>query len=659
MADDKYKILGASIYADLGGADNVAKLIHCMTRLRISVKDEARVDFAALKQIREVIGVVQADPLQVVLGPGVVDKVARAMLREAQAQPDGTHNYAANKRVVTAKAKRVVADRQSKLKQTWWRRALQHISAIFIPLIPAFVGAGLISGIAGVLSNMQAAGDLSRAWLPIISTLNVINGGLFTYLNIYIGINAATEFGATPGLGGIIAGMIYLPGIVPATALPNIFTGKPLVAGSGGVIGALFAVWLMAGIEKFLHKHIPESIDLICTPFLTLLLAGVLTIFLIMPAAGWVSTSLVGVINWVLHVGGAFAGFILGALFLPMVMLGLHQILAPIHLEMIRATGSTPLLPILAMAGAGQVGAAIAIWIRARKNRQLTRLIKGALPVGILGVGEPLIYGVSLPLGRPFITACVGGGIGGAVIGAMGNVGATSIGPSGVALIPLITNGHQFEYILGLLSAYAAGFVLTFFFGVPKSAMQPRTAEGVPIHTGQNPAAAALDQVMQQPARSGAKTDLVAPLAGRKIQLVAVADTTFAQKLVGDGFAIIPEKALKTASIVAPASGTITSIAPAQHAFMEKSDSGLEILVHLGIDTNELQGAPFDYSVQVGEHVTSGQQLGHMDVAAVIAASKDPVVVTVVSNMTVVSTMSAYVDGPVSQGALVTRVVNN
>lgn len=205
---------------------------------------------------------------------------------------------------------------------------------------------------------------------------------------------------------------------------------------------------------------------------------GLLTIFIIMPVAGVISSSLVGSITWILNVGGAFAGFVLGALFLPMVMFGLHQILTPIHIEMIASSGKTLLLPILAMAGAGQVGAAIALWIRCRKNKQLTNMIKGSLPVGILGIGEPLIYAVSLPLGRPFITACIGGSIGGAVIGAIGNIGATAIGPSGIALIPLIPDGMWWGYVLGLLAAYIGGFVVTYFFGVPKEAMEPTELDG-------------------------------------------------------------------------------------------------------------------------------------------------------------------------------------
>jgi PTS system sucrose-specific IIC component len=204
------------------------------------------------------------------------------------------------------------------------------------------------------------------------------------------------------------------------------------------------------------------------TPVITLLIMGLATIFLIMPLAGFISNGLVGGINWVLNVGGAFSGFVLGAAFLPMVMFGLHQILTPIHLQMIESGGSTLLLPILAMAGAGQVGAAIALWVKCYRNKSLVELIKGALPVGILGIGEPLIYGVTLPLGRPFITACIGGGIGGAVIGLFGNVGATSIGPSGVALIPLIANGHWLNYIIGLLAGYAGGFVMTYLFGTTK-----------------------------------------------------------------------------------------------------------------------------------------------------------------------------------------------
>lgn len=479
MTEKKEVRLAREIYAAVGGPENVAKLIHCMTRVRMTVRDDTKVDMPALKAIDGVLGIVEEDTLQVVVGPGIVNKVAQIMVDQVGVKlgepfpenlgADITSNMT-DREKVEAKAAQVKAAQKAKQKSTPTKRVLKSISNIFVPLIPVFVGAGLIGGIAAVLSNMLVAGTLGTNWTEFVTILNVIKNGVFAYLAVYVGINSATEFGATPGLGGVIGAVTLLNGVDPKIPLHNIFNGDPLTAGQGGIIGVIFAVWVLSLIEKKLHQFIPDSIDIIVTPTISLLLIGVFTIFIVMPVAGVISNSLVGAINWILNVGGAFAGFALGILFLPMVMFGLHQVLTPIHIEMINKTGSTLLLPILAMAGAGQVGAALALWIRCRKNKELTNMIKGALPVGFLGIGEPLIYGVTLPLGKPFITACIGGGIGGAVIGALGGVGAIAIGPSGLALIPLITNGHQMAYILGLLAAYAGGFIATYFFGIPKDA---------------------------------------------------------------------------------------------------------------------------------------------------------------------------------------------
>lgn len=484
MSEKKEVRLAREIYAAIGGPTNVAKLIHCMTRVRMTIKDDAKVDMTALKAIDGVLGIVEEDTLQVVVGPGIVNKVAQIMVDEVGVKlgdpfPDNQaaevdQSAMTDREKVEAKAAKVKAAQKAKQKSTPVKRVLKSISNIFVPLIPAFVGAGLIGGIAAILSNMLLAGSLGTNWTEFVTILNVIKNGVFAFLAVYVGINSATEFGATPGLGGVIGAVTLLNGVDPKIPLHNIFNGQPLTAGQGGIIGVIFAVWVLSIIEKKLHKIVPDSIDIIVTPTVSLLLIGVFTIFIVMPVAGVISNSLVGSINWVLNVGGAFSGFALGLLFLPMVMFGLHQVLTPIHIEMINKTGSTLLLPILAMAGAGQVGAALALWIRCRKNKKLTNMIKGALPVGFLGIGEPLIYGVTLPLGKPFITACIGGGIGGAVLGALGGVGSIAIGPSGLALIPLITNGHQFGYILGLLSAYAGGFVATYFFGIPKDAMEAK-----------------------------------------------------------------------------------------------------------------------------------------------------------------------------------------
>lgn len=480
MTESKEVRLAHDIYDQIGGKENVDKIIHCMTRVRISITDYSKVDIDALKNVPGVLGVIEDDTLQVVVGPGTVNKVAAEMVREAGVklgEPFPRKNKS-NKEMVEERAKEMHAATKAKQKKSKFRSVLKTIANIFVPLIPAFVGAGLIGGIASVLTNLQTAGDIGDSWTQLILILNVIKNALFAYLSIYVGINAANEFGATPGLGGIIGGTILLTGMTPEAPITNIFNGDPLVANQGGIIGVLIGVWVLSIVERNVRKIVPNSIDIIVTPTITLLIVGLLTIFIIMPFAGVVSSGLVGVITSVLDIGGPFAGFVLGACFLPMVMLGLHQVLTPIHIEMITTTGVTLLLPVLAMAGAGQVGAAVALWIKCRRNKQLTNMIKGALPVGFLGIGEPLIYGVTLPLGKPFFTACLGGGVGGAVIAGIGGIGAQAIGPSGVSLIPLINSGHVVHYMLGLVAAYIGGFVFTYLFGTPKSAMEPTTLEG-------------------------------------------------------------------------------------------------------------------------------------------------------------------------------------
>ncbi|EHC1584371.1 PTS transporter subunit EIIC [Listeria monocytogenes] len=471
--------IGKQIFIHVGGMENVSRIAHCMTRVRLGIVDSDLVDIAGLKKVPGVIGVVEDDTLQIIVGPGVVNKVAGAMAEMAGVKIGETiqenldSSTKTGKELVEEKASKTKAELKAKQNNSsGFKRLLKSISNIFVPLIPGFVGAGLIAGIAAIIANNITAGNLDAAvWTQYIDILGVINKGIFAFLAIYVGINTANEFGGTPVLGGGIAGITLLSGLAEGHTITNIFTGDPIVAGQGGIIGVLLAVWLMCVLEKNLRKIIPNAIDIIFTPMLVLLIIGLVTIFLIMPFAGLVSDGLVNGINWVIEVGGVFAGFVLGTLFLPMVMFGLHQVLTPIHVEMIAQNGYTILLPILAMAGGGQVGAAIALWIRCRKNKPLVNMIKGGLPVGILGIGEPLIYGVTIPLGKPFLTACLGGGIGGAVIGYFGNVGAIAIGPSGVALIPLIANNEWLSYVIGLIAAYLGGFILTYFFGTPKDAM--------------------------------------------------------------------------------------------------------------------------------------------------------------------------------------------
>ncbi|HAR5225770.1 TPA: PTS transporter subunit EIIC [Staphylococcus aureus] len=476
----KEQQLAERIIAAVGGMDNIDSVMNCMTRVRIKVLDENKVDDQELRHIDGVMGVIHDERIQVVVGPGTVNKVANHMaeLSGVKLGDRIPHNHNDSEKMdyksyAADKAKANKEAHKAKQKNGKLNKVLKSIANIFIPLIPAFIGAGLIGGIAAVLSNLMVAGYISGAWITqLIAVFNVIKDGMLAYLAIFTGINAAKEFGATPGLGGVIGGTTLLTGIAGKNILMNVFTGEPLQPGQGGIIGVIFAVWILSIVEKRLHKIVPNAIDIIVTPTIALLIVGLLTIFIFMPLAGFVSDSLVSVVNGIISIGGVFSGFIIGASFLPLVMLGLHHIFTPIHIEMINQSGATYLLPIAAMAGAGRVGAALALWVRCKRNTTLRNTLKGALPVGFLGIGEPLIYGVTLPLGRPFLTACIGGGIGGAVIGGIGHIGAKAIGPSGVSLLPLISDNMYLGYIAGLLAAYAGGFVCTYLFGTTKAMRQ-------------------------------------------------------------------------------------------------------------------------------------------------------------------------------------------
>ncbi|SUK35618.1 PTS transporter subunit EIIC [Staphylococcus aureus] len=476
----KEQQLAERIIAAVGGMDNIDSVMNCMTRVRIKVLDENKVDDQELRHIDGVMGVIHDERIQVVVGPGTVNKVANHMAELSGVKLGDTipHNHNDSEKMdyksyAADKAKANKEAHKAKQKNGKLNKVLKSIANIFIPLIPVFIGAGLIGGIAAVLSNLMVAGYISGAWITqLITVFNVIKDGMLAYLAIFTGINAAKEFGATPGLGGVIGGTTLLTGIAGKNILMNVFTGEPLQPGQGGIIGVIFAVWILSIVEKRLHKIVPNAIDIIVTPTIALLIVGLLTIFIFMPLAGFVSDSLVSVVNGIISIGGVFSGFIIGASFLPLVMLGLHHIFTPIHIEMINQSGATYLLPIAAMAGAGQVGAALALWVRCKRNTTLRNTLKGALPVGFLGIGEPLIYGVTLPLGRPFLTACIGGGIGGAVIGGIGHIGAKAIGPSGVSLLPLISDNMYLGYIAGLLAAYAGGFVCTYLFGTTKAMRQ-------------------------------------------------------------------------------------------------------------------------------------------------------------------------------------------
>lgn len=654
MAKEDYDQLGQDIFQHVGGKENVSKLIHCMTRVRLTLKDESKADLEELEALPGVLGVVEDETLQVVVGPGKVNKVAQSMVdsvgvklgEDFPSQNQTPEDNNLNEQTDQNKA----AAKQKYNKPNKFKNILKSLANIFVPMIPALVGAGIIAGVASILQNLLTAGTLTGdAMTQLVTVLNVIKNGLFTYLAIYTGINAAAEFGATPALGGTVGAVTLLSGVTTDTTIQNLFNGQDLAAGQGGIIGVIFAVWLLSLVEKRLHKWVPDSIDIIITPTLSLLAIGLATIYLIMPIAGVVSDGLLQFINVVLDVGGPVAGFVLGALFLPMVMLGLHQILIPIHLEMINQMGSTPLLPILAMSGAGQVGAAFALWLFLRKDDKQSGLIqniKGALPVGLLGVGEPLIYAVTLPLGRPFITACLGGGIGGAVIGMLGHVGSIAVGPSGWALIPLIANNKTLYYIIGLVAGYIGGFILTYFFGIPKELKSE-------AQTVNSPTTTASTVTNETPTVTHTEAfEIKAPAEGQLITLDNVPDEVFSTGMMGQGIAIQPSNG----KIFSPIDGTVQTIFPTKHAIGLVGEQGAEVLIHMGLDTVNLEGKGYDILVTEGQAVSVGDSLVNMDLQVIQSAGYQTITPVILTNSADFDAVNTQAEQTVEVGDVIIQI---
>ncbi|WP_102264316.1 PTS transporter subunit EIIC [Mesobacillus jeotgali] len=442
--------LAREILEQLGGADNIADVASCMTRLRVKPADYSKVDIAGIKKIDGVLGVVEEETLQIILGPGIVTKVANevsditgktASLVD-ESDPDPFDGLAGRTK-----------DELNKKNATPFKLFLRRIASIFIPLIPAIVASGLIAGITNVIVRSGADPESS-----LIQILNLIGWGIFGYLGVFVGINTAREFGGSPALGGAAGILIINPGLANITLF-----GEALVPGRGGLIGVMLAAVFIAMLEKRIRKFVPSSLDIIITPTLSLLITGIATLFVLQPVGGWISDLITKGLLGLLDVGGILAGLVLAGTFLPLVVTGLHQGLTPVHMELINSIGDDPLLPILAMGGAGQVGAAFAIYFKT-KNERLKKVIKGGLPVGMLGIGEPLIFGVTLPLGRPFITACLGAAVGGA-FQAFFKIATIAIGVSGIPLAFLVHTNQILLYLLGLLIAYVFGFIFTWTFG--------------------------------------------------------------------------------------------------------------------------------------------------------------------------------------------------
>lgn len=460
-----YKQISEQLVGLLGGTPNIISNAACMTRLRVGVRDVSKVDLEGIKKVEGVLGVVKSDTVQIVFGPGKVNKVldefyqitglAKGMIEDGDVNELAKENKAAQK----AKYDKPV------------QRFLKKIANIFVALLPGIIAAGLINGICNVI-NVSSKGALSGIWW--YECIRTMGWAMFAYLPLMVGYNAAKEFGGSGVLGAIAGAMSISNASMPLLATFNDaqitlpLTHAVFNPSSGGLLAALIAGVFFAFLEKKIRKHMPDLIDTFISPLLVLIIGGIVVLIVIQPLGAVLTKAIFAILSVVYEKLGIVGGYILSAGFLPLVSVGLHQALTPIHAMLNDPAGVTKginyLLPILMMAGGGQVGAGFALYFKT-KNKKLKSYIRDSIPVGILGIGEPMMYAVTLPLGRPFITACIGAGFGGAAAALM-HLGTVSQGVSGLFGLLIVQPGQQFGYIIAMLIAYAGGFIVTHFFGV-------------------------------------------------------------------------------------------------------------------------------------------------------------------------------------------------
>lgn len=445
---DKAMTLAGHLLQGIGGEENITRLENCMTRVRIEVNDDARLDLTRLRQLEGVKGYVkQGSQHQFIVGPGAAAKVVEAMRSLMASAPSQPQSIDRTKAQVKQKYKAPMSD------------ALRQLANVFIPLIPAFIASGLITGIINILKRPDIVGDFATHYPNLLGLAAIFGSTIFTIMNILVGVNTARVFGGSIALGGVMAGILSSPTLAQISLF-----GENLQPGRGGVIAVLLVVVLMCWIEKKLRQWLPEALELILNPLLTTLITATLAIVALQPLGGIMSDAIAHGATLAIDRGGILVGALLAGTFLPLVLTGLHQGMVPIHVELVQAHGYNALLPILAMAGVGQVGASLAVLLKTR-NARLKKLVKGALPVGILGIGEPLIFGVTLPLGRPFIAACLGGAVGGAVISSAKVATVITFGISGLPLALTIISGKVMLYLAGWLAAVVCGFLFAWFMG--------------------------------------------------------------------------------------------------------------------------------------------------------------------------------------------------
>ena len=638
-----YNKTAKEILEHVGGSKNIASAAHCATRLRLVIADNSKTNKEALENVEGVKGVFEASgQLQIILGTGTVNKVFDEFIKIAG---------------ITASTKEE-AKQAATDKQSWFMRAIKLLGDIFVPIIPAIVASGFLMGIMNSLDFMNSNGFLHiDTHSSIYVFANLFSNIAYTFLQILIAFSAAKAFGANQYLGAVIGMIMIHPSLQNAYTVAtegvkqtqSVFGGLfhiDMVGYQGHVIPVIIAVWILSVLEKKLHKIVPEILDLFVTPLVSVFVTGYLTLSIVGPVFVWAENAVLGLIQWMLTLPLGLGSLLMGSLYAPTVVTGIHQMYTAIDIGQLAKYGVTYWLPLASAANVAQGAAALAVGVKS-KDKKIKSLALPSSLSAFMGITEPAIFGVNLRFFKPFIAGCIGGGCG-ALYASLAHLGAKGTGVTGIFGILLCLN-QPLQYLIEMIISVGVAFVISFVIYTDKKAETQTTGniEATAIENTTNP------EVSENAVDSVSEEVLYSPVKGRVVPLSEVADETFAGELLGTTIAVEPEDG----KVTAPCDGEITNIFETGHAVCLTTKTGGELLIHIGIDTVKMDGTGFVKKVADGDQVKAGDVLVEVDLDAVKEAGHPATTMMILANADDFSEVEKAEPGEVTSTDEVCRLV--
>lgn len=613
-----YRKTAREIYEHVGKKENIISAAHCATRLRLVIADNEKADKNAVENIDGVKGVFFAQgQMQIILGTGVVNRVYDEFIQIAGISESSKEEL-----------KQVAASRANP-----FQRLIKTLGDIFVPIIPAIVASGFLMGIMEALNFMVNNGYLNIDTSGSIYTFaQLFSNTAYTFLPILIAYSAGKVFGANPYLAAVIGMIMIHPNLQNAwtvategvQATQKVWFGLysiDMVGYQGHVIPVVIAVWVLAQIEKKLHKIVPAMLDLFVTPLVSVFVTGYLTLSIIGPIFVTIENGLLDGVQYLIALPFGIGSFIMGAFYAPTVVAGVHHMYTIIDLGQIAKFGMTFWLPLASAANLAQGGAALAVALKTKDQKIKSMAVPSALSA-CMGITEPAIFGVNLRFGKPFVMACIGGACG-ALFASVTALGATGTGVTGIFGILLCLN-QPLSYLLMMAISIGVAFVLTWMFGYKDSVSE--TCQEAEKEKTQGEKAEAEKLEIQESVTGEILLD--SHMEGEAIPMSEVKDETFAAEVLGKGIAIIPQKG----EVTAPCDAVVETVFATRHAIGLKADHGVEILIHVGINTVELGGKFYTSHVTEGDRVRTGQVMLTFDMEKIKEAVYDVTTPMIVTN---------------------------